>query len=93
MPSEDFVQSPWCLLEANLSLVGPCLERKLVLPVLLWPCRVPLHLSHMTYLEAMDGRFYQKLVQLLCTPSQRLAPTPLPRPCARPPPSTAGRPC
>ncbi|KAM9701795.1 uncharacterized protein ACBT57_022371 isoform 2-T4 [Dama dama] len=71
--SEDFVQSRWCLLEADLSLVGSCLERKPVLPVLLRPCRVPLHLSHLTYLEATDGRFYQKLVQLLCTPNQRLA--------------------
>lgn len=71
--SEDFVQSRWCLLEADLSLVGSCLERKPVLPVLLRPCRVPLHLSHLTYLEATDGRFFQKLVQLLCTPNQRLA--------------------
>ncbi|XP_042094891.1 uncharacterized protein LOC114110263 isoform X1 [Ovis aries] len=74
--SEDFVQSRWCLLEADLSLVGSCLERKPVLPVLLRPCRVPLHLSHLTYLEATDGRFFQKLVQLLCTPNQRLASPP-----------------
>uniref|UniRef100_A0A8D0RLI5 TIR domain-containing protein n=1 Tax=Sus scrofa TaxID=9823 RepID=A0A8D0RLI5_PIG len=71
--SQDFVQSRWCLLEADLSLFGSCLERKPVIPVLLSPCRIPLHLSHLTYLEATDGRFYQKVVQLLCTPNHRVA--------------------
>ncbi|XP_054585212.1 toll-like receptor 4 isoform X2 [Eptesicus fuscus] len=67
--SQDFVQSRWCLLEADLSLFGYCLERKPVIPVLLRPCQVPLHLSHLTYLEAVDSRFYSKVAQLLCTPS------------------------
>ncbi|KAM5240683.1 uncharacterized protein RBU33_026523 [Hipposideros larvatus] len=71
--SQDFVQSRWCLLEADLSLFGYCLERKPVIPVLLRPCQVPLHLSHLTYLEATDSRFYNKVVQLLCTPNHRLA--------------------
>lgn len=70
--SQDFVQSRWCLLEADLSLFGYCLERKPVIPVLLRPCQVPLHLSHLTYLEATDGRFYRKLGQLLCHASHRL---------------------
>ncbi|XP_036121484.1 uncharacterized protein LOC118632461 [Molossus molossus] len=81
--SQDFVQSRWCLLEADLSLFGYCLERKPVIPVLLRPCQVPLHLSHLTYLEATDSRFYSKVVRLLCTPSHRMArslpgPRPLP---------------
>lgn len=71
--SQDFVQSRWCLLEANLSLFGYCLERKPVIPVLLRPCQVPLHLSHLTYLEATDRHFYSKVVQVLCTPNQRMA--------------------
>ncbi|KAM5322549.1 uncharacterized protein AAES06_015836 isoform 2-T5 [Glossophaga mutica] len=71
--SQDFVQSRWCLLEADLSLFGYCLERKPVIPVLLRPCQVPLHLSHLTYLEATDSSFYSKVAQLLCTPSHRLA--------------------
>ncbi|XP_010950753.2 uncharacterized protein LOC105066987 [Camelus bactrianus] len=71
--SQDFVQSRWCLLEADLSLFGSCLEQKPVIPVLLRPCQVPLHLSHLTYLEATDGRFYHKVVRLLCTPNQRVA--------------------
>lgn len=79
--SQDFVQSRWCLLEADLSLFGYCLERKPVIPVLLRPCQVPLYLSHLTYLEAMDSRFYSKVVRLLCTPSHCLAPSlPGPRP-------------
>lgn len=71
--SQDFVQSRWCLLEADLSLFGSCLERKPVIPVLLRPCQIPLHLSHLTYLEATSSHFYDKLVQLLCTPNHRLA--------------------
>lgn len=71
--SQDFVQSRWCLLEADLSLFGYCLERKPVIPVLLRPCQVPLHLSHLTYLEATDRHFYSKLEQLLCTPNRCLA--------------------
>ncbi|XP_014588918.1 uncharacterized protein [Equus przewalskii] len=74
--SQDFVQSRWCLLEADLSLFGSCLERKPVVPILLRPCRVPLHLSHLTYLEATDSRFYNKLVQLLCTPNHQVASSP-----------------
>lgn len=52
--SEDFVQLPGA---SGGRPVGSCLERKPVLPVLLRLCRVPLHLSHLTYLEATDGRF------------------------------------
>ncbi|XP_045047497.1 uncharacterized protein [Desmodus rotundus] len=70
--SQDFVQSRWCLLEADLSLFGYCLERKPVIPVLLRPCQVPLHLSHLTYLEATDSSFYSKVARLLCTPSHRM---------------------
>ncbi|ELW67310.1 Toll-like receptor 2 type-1 [Tupaia chinensis] len=76
--SQGFVKSRWCLLEADLSLFGACLERKPVIPILLTPCQVPLHLSHLTYLEAADGRFYEQLVQLLNTPNHRLT---------RPPPA------
>ncbi|XP_032255524.1 uncharacterized protein LOC116629333 [Phoca vitulina] len=70
--SQDFVQSRWCLLEADLSLFGYCLERKLVIPVLLRPCRIPLHLSHLTYLEATDSRFYLKVQHVLCQPNHSL---------------------
>lgn len=75
--SQAFVQSRWCLLEADLSLFGYCLDRKLVIPVLLRPCQVPLHLSHLTYLEATDSSFYSKVARLLCTPTNRMA-CPLP---------------
>ncbi|KAK2491334.1 hypothetical protein MC885_014599 [Smutsia gigantea] len=70
--SQDFVQSRWCLLEADLSLFGSCLERKPVVPVLLRPCQIPLHLSHLTYLDAADSFFYSKALQLLCTPNHLL---------------------
>ncbi|XP_049710672.1 uncharacterized protein LOC126059179 [Elephas maximus indicus] len=70
--SQDFVQSRWCLLEANLSLFRHCMERKPVIPVLLRPCRIPLHLNHLTYLEADDSCFYTKVVRALCMPNHLL---------------------
>ncbi|XP_041096899.1 uncharacterized protein LOC121308521 [Polyodon spathula] len=70
--SKDFLQSRWCLLEANLSLFRDCIECKPVLPVLLEPCAVPLHLSHLTYLEAGDPNFFSKVLKVLCTPNHLL---------------------
>uniref|UniRef100_A0AAY4AU39 TIR domain-containing protein n=1 Tax=Denticeps clupeoides TaxID=299321 RepID=A0AAY4AU39_9TELE len=59
--SQEFVRSRWCLLEANMSLFRDCLERKPVIPVLLEPetC-TPLHLCHLTYLDAHDPDFLEK---------------------------------
>lgn len=53
--STEFMRSRWCLLEANMSLFRDCLERKPIIPVKLEPdISVPLHLCHLTYLEASD---------------------------------------
>lgn len=71
--SKDFLQSRWCLLEANLSLFRDCIERKPVVPVLLEPCAVPMHLSHLTYLEAWDPNFFSKVLKVLCTPNCHLS--------------------
>ncbi|XP_029909370.1 uncharacterized protein LOC115360536 [Myripristis murdjan] len=69
----EFVRSRWCLLEANMSLFRNCLERKPMLPVLLEPgVSVPLHLCHLTYLEARDPDFISKVLKVLCTPDQQL---------------------
>ncbi|XP_057693301.1 uncharacterized protein LOC130916529 [Corythoichthys intestinalis] len=71
--SSDFVRSRWCLLEANMSLFRDCLERKPLVPVLLEPgVTVPLHLCHLTYLEARDPEFVAKLLKVLCTPNRQL---------------------
>ncbi|XP_070828884.1 uncharacterized protein [Chaetodon trifascialis] len=71
--SPEFVRSRWCLLEANMSLFRDCLERKPIIPVLLEPgVSVPLHLCHLTYLEANDSDFMNKLLKVLCTPNQQL---------------------
>ncbi|KAM6925983.1 uncharacterized protein PEZ65_009609 [Lycodopsis pacificus] len=71
--SQEFVRSRWCLLEANMSLFRDCLERKPIVPVLLEPgVAVPLHLCHLTYLEANDPDFKNKLLKVLCTPNQQL---------------------
>ncbi|XP_034005309.1 uncharacterized protein LOC117497434 [Trematomus bernacchii] len=71
--SPEFVRSRWCLLEANMSLFRDCLERKPIVPVLLEPgVSVPLHLCHLTYLEANDPDFKNKLLKVLCTPNQQL---------------------
>ncbi|XP_041795380.1 uncharacterized protein LOC121608258 [Chelmon rostratus] len=71
--SPEFVRSRWCLLEANMSLFRDCLERKPIIPVLLEPgVSVPLHLCHLTYLEANDPDFMNKLLKVLCTPNQQL---------------------
>ncbi|XP_028832358.1 uncharacterized protein LOC114788200 isoform X2 [Denticeps clupeoides] len=71
--SQEFVRSRWCLLEANMSLFRDCLERKPVIPVLLEPetC-TPLHLCHLTYLDAHDPDFLEKLLKVLCTPNREL---------------------
>ncbi|CAG5957712.1 unnamed protein product [Menidia menidia] len=71
--SQEFVRSRWCLLEANMSLFRDCLERKPLIPVMLEPgVLVPLHLCHLTYLEASDPEFPNKLLKVLCTPNQQL---------------------
>ncbi|XP_029290163.1 uncharacterized protein LOC115009956 isoform X2 [Cottoperca gobio] len=71
--SAEFVRSRWCLLEANMSLFRDCLQRKPIVPVLLEPgVSVPLHLCHLTYLEANDPDFKNKLLKVLCTPNQQL---------------------
>ncbi|XP_062316998.1 uncharacterized protein LOC134020780 [Osmerus eperlanus] len=71
--SQEFVRSRWCLQEANMSLFRECLERKPVLPVLLEPgVDVPLHLRHLTYLEAWDPDFLGKVLNALCTPNRQL---------------------
>ncbi|KAM9854203.1 uncharacterized protein ACBR49_002822 [Aulostomus maculatus] len=71
--SPEFVRSRWCLLEANMSLFRDCLERKPMVPVLLEPgVSVPLHLCHLTYLEASDPELINKLLKVLCTPNQQL---------------------
>ncbi|XP_061533932.1 uncharacterized protein LOC133403233 [Phycodurus eques] len=71
--SSEFVRSRWCLLEANMSLFRDCLERKPIVPVLLEPAVcVPLHLCHLTYLEAHDPEFVPKLVKVLFTPNRQL---------------------
>ncbi|KAM7414986.1 hypothetical protein PAMA_019686 [Pampus argenteus] len=71
--SPEFMRSRWCLLEANMSLFRDCLERKPIVPVLLEPgVSVPLHLCHLTYLEANDLDFMNKLLKVLCTPNQQL---------------------
>ncbi|XP_043837334.1 uncharacterized protein LOC122739740 isoform X2 [Dromiciops gliroides] len=67
--SQDFVQSRWCLLEANLSVFRYCMERKPVIPIMLKPCQVPLHLNHLTYLDVNDSSFYAKVMKALCTPN------------------------
>ncbi|XP_028672023.1 uncharacterized protein LOC114662614 [Erpetoichthys calabaricus] len=70
--SEDFLRSRWCLLEANLSLFQDCSQGKPVVPILLQPCVIPLHLRHLTYLDVEDPRFYKKLFEILCTPNHLL---------------------
>uniref|UniRef100_A0A3B4WE87 TIR domain-containing protein n=1 Tax=Seriola lalandi dorsalis TaxID=1841481 RepID=A0A3B4WE87_SERLL len=62
--SPEFVRSRWCLLEANMSLFRDCLERKPIVPVLMQPgVSVPPHLCHLTYLEATDPEFMNKLLK------------------------------
>ncbi|XP_061629510.1 uncharacterized protein LOC133478023 isoform X2 [Phyllopteryx taeniolatus] len=71
--SSEFVRSRWCLLEANMSLFRDCLQRKPIVPVLLEPAVcVPLHLCHLTYLEAHDPEFEAKLVKVFFTPNRQL---------------------
>ncbi|KAM6383244.1 uncharacterized protein FN964_004983 [Alca torda] len=70
--SPDFVQSRWCLLEANLSVFQDCLESKPVIPIMLVPCFVPLHLTHLTYIDASDTHFLDKVIKVICTPNHKM---------------------
>ncbi|XP_069467163.1 uncharacterized protein [Ambystoma mexicanum] len=70
--SPDFVRSGWCLFEANLLLLKECMERKPIVPVMLKPCPIPLHLNHLTYLEADDFHFFRKLLRVLCMSKEQM---------------------
>ncbi|KAM4636531.1 uncharacterized protein O3C94_017632 [Discoglossus pictus] len=65
--SPDFVRSRWCLFEANLSFFQDCMGHKVIIPIMLKPCPIPLHLSHLTYLDAEDEQLFEKLVQAFLT--------------------------
>ncbi|XP_053548867.1 uncharacterized protein LOC128640402 [Bombina bombina] len=63
--SPDFVRSNWCLFETNLSMFKDCLGHKAIVPIMLKPCPVPLHLSHLTYIDAEDDQFFEKLINAI----------------------------
>ncbi|KAG8579987.1 hypothetical protein GDO81_007063 [Engystomops pustulosus] len=63
--SPEFVDSRWCLFEANLSMFQDCMSHKAIVPIILRPCLMPLYLSHLTYLEAEDEEFFEKLCKRL----------------------------
>ncbi|XP_077310982.1 uncharacterized protein LOC143930500 [Lithobates pipiens] len=71
--SPDFVRSRWCLFEANLSLFQDCIAQKDIVPIMLKPCQLPLHLSHLTYLETDDEQFFDKLSQVLFSNNDQVA--------------------
>ncbi|XP_053548135.1 uncharacterized protein LOC128639905 isoform X1 [Bombina bombina] len=70
--SPDFVRSRWCLFEANLSFFRDCMGHKAIIPIMLRPCPMPLHLSHLTYLEAEDEQFFDKLCQVALTANDQM---------------------
>ncbi|XP_063290254.1 uncharacterized protein LOC134575047 [Pelobates fuscus] len=71
--SPDFVRSRWCLFEANLSIFRDCMVQKAIIPILLKPCTVPIHLSPLTYLEAEDEKFFERLSQVLLTSNEQMS--------------------
>ncbi|KAM5142304.1 uncharacterized protein ACMZJ9_016239 [Mantella aurantiaca] len=71
--SPDFVRSRWCLFEANLSMFQDCILHKDIIPIMLKPCPLPLHLSHLTYLETDDVQFFVKLTQVLFSSNDQVA--------------------
>uniref|UniRef100_A0A8C5QA04 TIR domain-containing protein n=1 Tax=Leptobrachium leishanense TaxID=445787 RepID=A0A8C5QA04_9ANUR len=75
--SPDFVRSRWCLFEAKLSIFRDCMVHKAIIPIMLKPCTIPIHISHMTYLEAEDDNFFEKLSQVLLTPNESMTPSTL----------------
>ncbi|KAM9324977.1 uncharacterized protein PAF06_001091 [Gastrophryne carolinensis] len=70
--SPDFVRSRWCLFETNLSIFQDCMLHKSIVPIMLKPCPVPLHLSTLTYLEADDEQFFEKLTQVILNKNYQL---------------------
>ncbi|XP_068111443.1 proline-rich acidic protein 1 isoform X1 [Hyperolius riggenbachi] len=75
--SPDFVRSRWCLFEANLSMFQDCMLHKAIVPIMLKPCPVPLYLSHLTYLDADDEKFFDKLCHVLLNSNNEVAPSSL----------------
>ncbi|XP_070532202.1 uncharacterized protein [Ptychodera flava] len=64
--SPDFVNSPWCRYEVQLTLSEHLArERKVVIPVLLRDNVIPDFVSHLTYLDVQDARFWEKFMDLL----------------------------
>ncbi|GAB0177384.1 toll-like receptor 2 type-1 precursor [Grus japonensis] len=71
--SPDFVQSRWCLLEANLSVFPDYLERKPVIPIMLVPCFVLLNFSCLTYIDTSDVHFLDKvIIKVISTPNHEM---------------------
>ncbi|KAM9324976.1 uncharacterized protein PAF06_001090 [Gastrophryne carolinensis] len=70
--SPDFLRSRWCLFETNLSIFQDCMLHKSIVPIMLKPCPVPLHLSTLTYLEADDEQFFEKLTQVILNKNYQL---------------------
>ncbi|KAM4636170.1 LOW QUALITY PROTEIN: uncharacterized protein O3C94_017374 [Discoglossus pictus] len=71
--SPDFVRSRWCS-EANLSLVRDCMVHKAIVPIILKPCPVPVYLSHLTYLDVEDDKFFEKLVHIILNTNKQEEP-------------------
>ncbi|XP_077986765.1 uncharacterized protein LOC144441108 isoform X2 [Glandiceps talaboti] len=64
--TEDFLNSPWCTYEAQLTLREHLIrEQSVVLPVLLKECTIPDFISHLTCLDARRQSFWEKFIDFL----------------------------
>ncbi|XP_069506489.1 uncharacterized protein [Ambystoma mexicanum] len=70
--SRDFLQSRWCLMEADLSVFRERNHQKPVIPLMLEHCPIPLHLAHLTYLDTKDTDFFAKIVSVICNSSNSM---------------------
>ena len=70
--SPDFVQNRWSPLKANLSVFQDCLERRPVIPIMLVPCLVALHITCLTYIDTSYVRCLDKVIKIICAPNHKI---------------------
>ena len=64
--SPEFLSSDWCEYEIRMTLEADSISRKRILiPVMLRPCRVPDFIGRLTYIEVDNEHFWERFITAL----------------------------
>ena len=64
--SPEFLSSDWCEYEIRMTLEADSISRKRILiPVMLRPCRVPDFIGRLTYIEVENEHFWERFISAL----------------------------